>query len=64
MSKRFENGLRKVVRGGLWALAGVSALFLLGTVGAIDAGHVGLAEGVVRCICSLGLAMFCFDLVN
>lgn len=64
MSKRFENGLRKVVRFSLWTVAGLSFLFMLGTMGAVDMGHVELGTGAVRCLVSLGLFGVSFHLVN
>jgi len=64
MTKRFENILRRIVRFGLWTVAGLSFLFMLGTMGAVDMGHVELGTGAVRCLVSLGLFGFSFHLVN
>jgi hypothetical protein len=63
MTKRIENTLRWIVRISLVTIGSLAALFMLGTIGAVDAGHVSLGAGALRCLGSMGLSMFCFDLV-
>ena len=64
MTKKIENILRRIVRFSLWTVAGLSFLFMLGTMGAVDMGHVELGTGAVRCLVSLGLFGVSFWLVN
>lgn len=64
MSKKFENGLRKVVRFSLVVLAFLSFLFLVGSIGAIEHGHVGLRQGAVQCFGSMALFGVSFWLVG
>ena len=63
MTKRIENILRWIVRISLVTIGSLAALFVLGTLGAIDMGHVALGVGAVRCGISLAVSLFCFDLV-
>ena len=63
MTKRIENILRWIVRISLYTIGSLAALVTLGTIGAVDMGHVALGVGAVRCLVSCVVSLFCFDLV-
>lgn len=64
MSKKFENGLRKVVRFSLGTIAFLSFFMMIGSIGAIEQDMVELGTGALRCFGWLGLFGVSFWLVN
>ena len=64
MSKKFENGLRKVVRFSLGTIAFLSFFFMIGSVGAVEQDYISLRQGAVQMFSSLAVWALCFYLVG